>query len=75
MACTEEILQQLYEAQRKIATGSNVVKVVIDGEETSFGVGNPSVLSALIAGCESYLGVVDTTSSYFTFTTSKGFGA
>jgi hypothetical protein len=73
LACTEEILAQLYAAQRNIAMGANVVKVVIDGEETSFGPGNPALLSALLSACESDLGL-SATDSFFTFSTSKGFG-
>lgn len=63
MACTEELLAQLYDAQRSIAMGRNVVEVTIDGERTVFGPGNPALLSALIDGCESDLGL------------SVGFGA
>jgi len=75
LACTEEILAQLYDAQRKIATGTNVVKVVIDGEETSFGIGNPSLLAALISGCESELNSEEVADSFFRIPTSKGFGS
>lgn len=73
MACTEELLSQLYDAQRNIAMGKNVVKVVIDGEETSFGPGNPALLSTLIASCESELGV-DVSDSFTLVSASKGFG-
>lgn len=72
MACTESLLAQLYAAQQNIAMGKNVVKVVIDGEETAFGPGNPSLLSSLIASCESELGT-STDDTFFTFSTSKGF--
>lgn len=73
MACTEEILSQLYAAQLNIAMGKNVVSIVIDGEETEFGPGNPAMLSALIDDCESELGV-STEFSSVKISTSKGFG-
>ena len=73
LACTEEILAQLYAAQRNIAMGANVVKVVIDGEETAFGPGNPALLLSLLSACESDLGLA-ATDTFFTFRCSKGFG-
>jgi len=75
LSCTEETLSQLYEAQRKIATGQNVVKVVIDGEETSFGGGNVRLLASLIGQCETDLGLSDISNTFTFMTTSKGFGA
>jgi hypothetical protein len=72
VACTELLLAQLYEAQRNIAMGRNVVEVMIDGERTSFGPGNPALLAALIDGCESDLGL-STGITTIPISTSKGF--
>ena len=72
MACTEELLAQLYEAQRNIAMGRNAIEITIDGERTVFGPGNPALLSALIDGCEADLGL-STGISTVPIYTSKGF--
>lgn len=74
MACTEDLLSQLYAAQRNIAMGKNVAEVTIDGERTAFGPGNPSLLATLIESCEAELGVSSTSLSTIPISTSKGFG-
>lgn len=72
MACSEELLSQLYDAQRNIAMGRNAIEVTIDGERTVFGPGNPSLLASLIDGCEAELGF-STDLSTVSVSTSKGF--